>query len=525
MREELSVANLGWRALPWLAAAASGGLLAAPYLCDEAGWLGWVALIPLAVWVIPGFPDIARPAPFRLGFVGGLTFWGATLFWIRHTSALGMLALVVWLALFPAAWAWALGRFARRWSKPTGPNHLLLAALGAAAWVALEALRGRLLGGFPWNTLAVSQVKNLALIQIAAWTGASGISWLVAFFNLALGFTWRRLRAERFSMRSWRYEFSVALALVAACLMVGMRSLMEAARSPAGANRTLRLALVQPNIPQEVKFEAMSQERQKTILRRLTLAAVSVKPDAVLWPETALTDGPTYDARTRRWLMDVAREAGTPILFGAVDAESAPDDRAPRYFNAAMLVSPRGVISAPYRKLHLLPFGEYIPFERTLPFMKHLTPIPGSFYEGRDEVLFDLNGVKLGPLICFEDTVAEMSRDLVRAGAEVLVNLTNDAWFKHSPGAAMHLRNATLRAVETRRPLVRCTNSGVTAVVSPWGQEIARATPFEEGFLTVTIAVHEPITFFVRHGDLVATACALAALLGLVLTRRPPSEL
>lgn len=509
---------------PWVIAAASGGLMTAPYLRDDAGWLGWVALGPLIALIVPAAtPAESRPAPFQLGFVWGLVFWGGTLFWVGHVSALGMGALVVWLALFPAAWSWALGRFAARWPQPTGARHLALAAYGAAAWVALEAARGWLLGGFPWNTLAVSQARNLAMIQVAAWTGAPGISFVVAFFNLALWLTWRRLKAERFAMRSWRYEFSVALALVVACLMVGMRSLMNAAREGAEDGRALRLALVQPNIPQEVKFEAMREESQRAVLRRLTAAAAVVKPDAVLWPETALVSGPTYDARSRRWLMDLAREIGTPILFGAVDAEAAADGQTPRYYNAAMLLSPRGELSEAYRKLHLLPFGEYIPFEKALPFMKHLTPIPDSFAEGEKRILFDIQGITIGPLICFEDTIARLPRALVLDGAEILVNLTNDAWFKESPGAAMHLRNAVLRAAETRRALVRSTNSGLTAVVDPLGRVLARAAPFREGFLTATVVARNEVTFFVRHGDLISPVCIAVALLG--LWRRPPPQI
>lgn len=497
--------------------------MTAPYLRDDAGWLGWIALCPLIALIVPAAaPAESRPAPFQLGFVWGMVFWGGTLFWVGHVSALGMGALVVWLALFPAAWSWALGRFAARWPQPTGARHLALAACGAAAWVALEAARGWFLGGFPWNTLAVSQARNLALIQVAAWTGASGISFVVAFFNLALWLTWRRLKAERFSMRSWRYEFSVALALIVACLMIGMRVLMEAARASPRADRTLNFALVQPNIPQEVKFEAMREEHQREILLRLTSAAAALKPDAVLWPETALVSGPTYDARSRRWLMNAARATGAPILFGAVDADAASDGQTPRYYNAAMLISPRGELSEAYRKLHLLPFGEYIPFEKALPFMKHLTPIPDSFAEGEKRVLFDLQGIKIGPLICFEDTIARLPRALVLDGAEILVNLTNDAWFKESPGAAMHLRNAILRATETRRALVRGTNSGLTAVVDPLGRILARAAPFHEGFLTATVAARNEVTFFVRHGDLVSPACIAVALLGLL--RRPPAR-
>ena len=160
----------------------------------------------------------------------GLVFWVGTIFWLAHVTWIGVAALAVYLSLYPAVWAWGMARLGERWPTATGPVHLLLALAGASAWVTLEWLRGWMLGGFPWNFAAVSQYQNLALIQIAEWTGVYGVSFVLIFFNLSLWLTWRRLKIERFSTKAWRYEFSIAILLVAFCLMTGMRRLLAESR-------------------------------------------------------------------------------------------------------------------------------------------------------------------------------------------------------------------------------------------------------------------------------------------------------
>ncbi len=513
-------------------AALSGLMMHVSFARPDFAWLAWLAWIPLLSRILPTDPTGRCPAPFQFGFVAGLVFWITGIFWIHHVSDLGMVSLAVYLSLYLAAWASLLGRLLTRWPEPRGPNHLILALLGTASWVGLEWMRGWMLGGFPWNFAGVSQHQNLALIQIAEWTGVTGVSFVVVFFNLSLWLGWRRLKAENFSMKSWRYEFSVALFLVVLCLVVGMRKLLPPANPAASRPHQLVLALVQPSIPQEVKFEAMSRETQRSILRRLTLLVAATRPDLMVWPETALVDGPNYDPDSRAWLLDLAGQTRIPLLFGTLDAmsrdpgKSAGGKRRIRYFNAAMLLDSTGHFGPVYHKLHLVPFGEYIPFVRWIPWMRQLTPIPGSFTAGEKTVLFEVNGAKLGPLICFEDTLPGLSRDLVNQGADILLNLTNDAWFKDSPGAEMHARNAIFRAIETRRPLVRCTNHGLTCVIAPTGQIAVQLAPFHEGFLNASVSwdAHAPRTFYTRHGDWFPIACLLLGAAGFGATFRRVSR-
>jgi apolipoprotein N-acyltransferase len=268
--------------------------------------------------------------------------------------------------------------------------------------------------------------------------------------------------------------------------------------------------MIQPNIPQAVKYEVVSQEEQQKYLRDLTLSVGQCDTDLIIWPETALVEGPSFTPSKRVWLRDLVQRTRTPILLGTLDAtepKELPKDGSrpvPIYYNAAMLIRTDGVLSAPYRKLHLVPFGEYVPLESWCPWLRRLTPIEGSFTPGSEPVWFEVKGCRLGPLICFEDTIPSLARQLTAGGADLLVNLTNDAWFEDSPGAAMHAANATFRAIENRRPLVRCTNSGITCVIDSNGRLLADAYPaFSRGFQVSAIPIREKpsVTFYTRRGD------------------------
>ena len=523
----------------WASAIISGAGMAASMA--RPGWaiLAWAAWIPLLRQLLPVSPEESCAHPFRLGFATGLVFWLLTIHWLVHVTVIGMVAMSLYLALYMGTWAFFMTRIRARWRQPKGWIHLGVACLGASAWVGLEWMRGWMLGGFPWNFAAVSQHRNLGLIQICEWTGVYGVSFVVLFVNHAFWLTWRRLWIERFSARSWRYELSAAILLVAFCLFVGMRHLLRSHAEMAGGARRaviLKLALIQPDIPQEVKYEPLSQEEQRRRLEELTGLASALKPDWVIWPETAVVAGPTYNLDSRYWLESLVRRMGVPIFFGTVDADVANHEGTSRrsevkYFNAAVSIDEKGQLGTPYHKLHLVPFGEYVPFDRWMPWLRWLTPISTGFHTGAGPVLFDCKGVKMGPLICFEDTFPHLSGAMSKNGADVLINLTNDAWFKESMEARLHAANAVFRAIETRRPLVRCTNSGLTLVISASGEIIqplssvgvgphgVLASPlpaFCEGFAICMVKCFPdaPQTFFTRYGDWFPVGCWIIFIVG-----------
>ncbi len=508
----------------WFAAIFSGVLMALSFTPWEVAALAWVAWLPLLSQLLPIDPSKKCEQPFRLGFGTGFVFWLFAIHWLHHVSLFGMIALAAYLALYFGIWAAILVFLRRHWVDAKGWVHLLIAFFGASAWVASEWIRGWMLGGFPWNFIATTQYENLVLIQIAEWTGVYGVSFVIIFFNVSLWLTWRRLKTEHFSAKGWRYEFSTAIFLVALCIFIGMRHLLRSQNAVQENAKRLKLVLIQPNIPQEVKYEALSRDEQRKRLRELTLTSKVVNPQLVVWPETALVDGPSYDASSRYWLLQLVREINIPILFGTLDRSldsaygKGRDLQQAKYYNAVVLVRPSNAFSPPYRKLHLVPFGEYVPFENWVPWLSRWIPIPGSFDSGKEPVLFDFEGFKIGPLICFEDTFPYLARNLTRENADILINFTNDAWFKTSPAAHMHAINAVFRAIETRRPLVRCTNNGETMVIDPNGQinKQQQLEPFRDGFLTISLGFQHQTaqTFFVRYGEWFPLLCATITIAG-----------
>jgi apolipoprotein N-acyltransferase len=374
--------------------------------------------------------------------------------------------------------------------------------------VTLEWVRGTIIfGGFGWNGLGVSQHQTLPLIQLAEVTGVYGLSAVVCFVTFAIYFTVRRFFHQPMERRlSW--ELYIAVLLVCVAFAKGLKAMQR----DDGAVPGLRVALVQGNIPQQVKFNPNEKPMIMQRYRALTEKAALLKPDLVIWPETGSPGVLRYEVESYSLVSNMAAVANAPLLTGTMDVNGRD------WFNAAALMRPDGQIIGLYHKIHLVAFGEYVPLRKILPVMKWLTPIDGSFERGSTFSVMQLDGVRFGTVICFEDTLPDLYRQFVRRGVNFMVNLTNDAWFKESPAAEIHLANAVFRAVESRRPLVRCTNNGVTCVVNEFGQikSERRLPPFQEGLLVCTVPLPESkeLTFYTRHGDWFVAVCALISAVG-----------
>ena len=497
----------------------------------EQGWLCWVALMPLIAAVWFGGGGIRRAA--LLGYVMGLVFFWGVFSWLNTVSTLGWFLLAFYLALYPAAWGAFLraarcgaGDFTR-----SGAN-LRLALAGAAAWVALDWARGLGALSFGWNGLGVALHGNLAMIQITEWTGVGGLSFVVALTNLIAVLTVSRFCSEaRLRRIRAHWDFSAALALIAAVFAFGARALL----APAGESIPLRVAAVQANIPQEQKFDRASARHVQECYTRLTEIALATRPELLLWPEAA-TPGSLFESQEMfDFVSRFAQRGNTNFLLGTLDADAARHD-----YNIAALFAGRSPMPQTYRKMHLVPFGEYIPFRRSFPPFEWIIGdlVPGDFTPGTEYTVLKMEhpSLQIAALICFEDTLGELTRRFVQGGAQLLVNVTNDGWFLRSQGSEQHLANAVFRAVENRRPLVRAANTGVTAFIDPLGR-VANAfrpegTPFSAGVLADTVrvpAAAAPQTFYTRHGERFSQACAvwsLAALGGfLARQRRGPREL
>ena len=541
-------------AWPWLAAICSGFLYAACFPPFNLTWLCWIALTPLiaAIWFSGAESRHPWLRNLLLGYVTGLTFFWIVFSWLTTVTILGWFVLEFYMAIYVAIWAWFCGLVRPRpkinragsskweqmlsqartsvtpppspWTRST--NNLRLALLLAAAWTTLEWLRGWVFSGFGWNGLGVALHDNWPLIQIAELTGVAGLSFLIAFVNVIILTTAYRLVVEaRTRVMRPHFDFTFTMAAIVGVLVFGFR----ATQVPPAA-KPLRVTAVQSNVPQNQKFDPQFTRRIFDQFRRLSEIALrsNPPPELLVWPESSMPGPVLADQESYKFVMDLAADGDTDFLLGTIDEDGGD------VYNAAILLSDGGERVQMYRKVHLVPFGEFVPGRHTVPLLARIVgdQVPGDFKAGKEHTVFTLtNGdVQVAPLICFEDTIGELARQFVvptetSPGANLLVDVTNDGWFQHSAGSHQHLANAIFRCIETRRPMLRAANTGVTCFINQFGrvtQELRGeiGSTFTEGVLSGDIKVpseHE-LTFYARHGELFAKACAVITLIAIVLT-------
>lgn len=498
-------------ALPWTGAALTGLLLSAALPPLEWRDTAWIAFLPLFL-ALRRAPDKA----LKLGFTAGAVFWLVSIWWITHVSVAGWIGLSLYCALYFMPFAWLAAWWMRRMGVRAWWSNVLLMVAAAAAWVGLEYVRSVLFTGFPWVPLGVTQYRNGALIQAARWGGVYAVSALVVWVNAAIALTVLRYvnlrgRWERHPHPELMFGF---LALVLA-FTNGWNTL----RKDTVPTQELRVAVVQPNIPQEDKWTKETFGMTYQRLRTLTETALRAgDADLVIWPETAVPDY-IRDSEDSYGLVRDMATGGKPLLVGSMDISW--EDEEPLFYNSSFLFDTNAVIVRVYDKRHLVPFGEYVPLQPFVPFIQALTPIEGSFTPGRTSTVFRLESrdAAFSVLICFEDTVASLARASVRNGARLLVNQTNDAWFDPSSASRQHMIQCVFRCVENGVPAVRCANTGVSCFIDRSGRvydvlDDGEGRTRVSGCRTSALRVPEqdlPLTFYTRHGDVFAWACLFIA--------------
>jgi apolipoprotein N-acyltransferase len=524
-------AVISWLKLiwPWFAAALSGLALALCFPNWNQSWLAWVALIPLicAVWFSGRHRRRRWLYQVGLGYCAGLVFFWLTFRWLITVTGLGWFVLAFYLALYFAFWAWFVGSIACHGDVPRIPDastsswtssrrSLWISFLGASAWVAQEALRGILFTGFGWNGLGVALHDQIFLIQITSLAGVAGLSFLVAFCNMMIVITARRIVIEA-GRAKWRphYDFTLTSVILIGTFAHGVKTLQKHHDTV-----PLRVASVQANIPQHQKFDRNFEGRIFETYIRLTETAAGLNPDLLLWPEAATPLPVFLDRLNYDFVLSAASMGPYNFLLGSIDYEN--DDG----FNVAVMFTSPEAEPQIYRKMHLVPFGEYIPFRHSFPLFAWIAGnlVPGDFRAGSDFTLLEMKDpeFKVAALICFEDTLGDLTRRFVQRGADILVNVTNDGWFLRSEAAEQHLANAVFRAAENRRPLLRSANTGVTAFIDEFGNvrmslRDSNGGHFIEGVLFGELEVprNAPQTFYTRHGELFAIGCSSVTMLAM----------
>jgi apolipoprotein N-acyltransferase len=483
---------------------------------------GWIALAPLT---IAAARATSLRAAFFLGLLAGAVYFWGTLYWLIETmTTFGGLAtpvavfaaamLVGYLSLFPAAFSVIVARARHPWGT------LIIAPF---AWVATELGRQYVWDGFPWALLGYSQVTVLPIAQIASVVGVYGVSWLLAAVSAALAAVVLMQGRAR-----WVPAFAMA-AVVVAIGAWGNARLRSSTLTSAGD--PVRVAVIQGNIAQEDKWNPALRDLITDQYLAMTREALEHRgASLILWPESSTPFYFERDLIRGGEIRRLARESGATLLIGSdqvepMKATSATDQPKELYYNAAFLVKPDGQVGAVYRKMHLVPFGEYVPLKSLLFFVGPIVEAVSAFSPGRDPVLLPVGTHLVSTAICYEVIFPSLIRRFVIDGSEMLTTITNDAWYGRSSAAYQHWEQAVMRSIEQGRYLARAANTGISGFVDPYGRVLEKTDLFHSAVLVADLRFLQTRTIYGRIGDLVAWLSLAVVIFTLAGTmRRKPGR-
>jgi apolipoprotein N-acyltransferase len=510
----------------WRLVLLSAGLQIVIFPLPNLYWFSWIAVAPLIVAILRArAPETlqldgqARLLPatpwqgFVLGYVCGILWFAGTCYWIFDTmhrygglpipaAVLALILFCMYVGLYHGMFGLLLAVAAG--SKPAASGASIRRALVAAPflWVAVELARTRITA-FPWELLGYSQTGNFALTRIATLTGVYGLSFEIVLVNSVFAAAFLAAKEQRKRL------------LVAACgAVVILQTGQWLAPPPVATDHTA--LLVQPNIP--IQEGAMwTKEYFQDTLR--DLMATSLHPpgqkegrryDLIVWPESP---SPFYtnDPLFRGAVDEMARQSGSWVVAGSIGITPVMHSggQSSQIFNSAGLVSPQGEWVGRYDKVHLVPFGEYLPFPQVFAFAGGLTKEVGEFQRGASRTPLEAGSQRIGMSICYESIFPDEVRQLALRGAQVLVNISNDGWYGDSGAWKQHLQQTQMRAIENGRWLLAGTNTGMTASIDPYGRIVAATPRKVRTALAAPYALSSGTTFYTRHGDWLAYLCAI----------------
>jgi apolipoprotein N-acyltransferase len=489
--------------------------------------LGWVAITPLLIALLRARePDTlqlragikllpAKPLQgFLLGYACGILWYAGTCYWIYSvmhqyggvSMPVGIVILILF-CLYLAIYHGVFGLLVSLLAGSSRPANLRVLLLSPVLWVAVELARTHITG-FPWGLLGTTQVDNIPLARIASVTGVYGISFEIMLVNAAFA-------AADLVPREKHKRLLLAAAFPALILQAG--SLVPAPTVPADH----AAVLVQANVPILEGADWTKQYFNDTLrdLTEISLASNGTpRPDLIVWPENP---APFYssDPIFRDAVSNLARQSNAWLLVGSIGIRNASTtpNQPTEIYNSASLVSPNGDWLSRYDKIHLVPFGEYVPFKQIFSFAGGLTKEVGDFSRGTSRAPLDAGGTKLGVFICYESIFPDDIRRFANNGAQVLVNISNDGWYGDSGAYAQHLKQSRMRAMENNRWLLLDTNTGLTASIDPDGRIVASAPRKTRTALRAPYALSNATTFYTRHGDWFAYLCAIISLAALFM--------
>ncbi|WDP84077.1 MAG: apolipoprotein N-acyltransferase [Desulfobacter sp.] len=505
--------------LPYFPALVSGMLLTLAFPDHALYPVAFFALVPL--WT--SMASMGPRQAFSAGMVTGVSHFLTLIYWIvpcltrfgNLNIGLSLACLVLlslYLALYTGGFAYILNKLA--------PRPWLAPFWGGTVWVGLEFIRSHALTGFPWGVLGYTQSPNIGLVQMADLTGVLGISFVLLLSNGILAQAWlalgpqNRIKSIVQEQRgAWIFSLVLGIFLVAGAHAYGFFRLPHVQTWIKSAPHT-KISVVQGNIEQDQKWDKAFKDF--TLDRYTSLSLKACPADLIVWPETALPfyygRDPVYSSRVDQLI----RQTRTHFLLGSPAVDSQKESIS--YYNRAYMLNPLSMVTGTYDKTHLVPFGEYVPFQNLFWFVKKLTQAAGNFSQGRTgAVPLNFKPHKTGVLICFEILFPDISRAFVQNGADILTTITNDAWFGQTSAPAQHFSFGVLRAVENRRSLVRAANTGISGFIDPSGKILLATQLFVPAAATQDLPALSNITFYTRHGDLIGIFALVAMAMGFMI--------
>jgi len=512
MKDLLIKYRSGWLDLKLLPAALSGLLLAAAFPPIGQGWIGFVALVPLIL--------TAERRPFASGFICGLFFFAPLLYWLN-------IVMTNYGGLAPffsvVAWMFLCAYLALFFAATLGLTFWLKRQLGVLPiislpfiWVAFEYLRGTLLTGFPWGLYGYAAIDMTLLRQVADLCGVYGLSWLFVLCNSALALIYQK-RLQSVAI----FGLLTSSLLLAGAFYYGQHSLRQGTK----VLPQLKVGLIQGNIQQQHKWDRNFRQQTLDRYRSLSQSAAAEGAALLIWPEAATPFYMQDDTIDSRQVLQVPLETNRALLFGGPSYQANPD-QSYAYHNSAFLLGSDGQLLGRSDKIHLVPFGEYVPLGKLLFFVNKLVTGVGDFTPGTVNPLA-MNGHDIGVLICYEAIFPELAREYVRNGSDLLVNLTNDAWFGRSSAPRQLLDMTRMRAIENRIWVARAANTGISAIISPDGQTYSETSLFEAASVVGSVGLGSRYSLYRQTGDILPLICLFLTaicLLFLFSRRRKPSD-
>ncbi len=482
----------------------------------DLSFLAWIALSPLLALLY----GKDKKTAFKIGVAFGFVYFFGTTYWIYHSinmygsiplvpSLLIVALLSLYLSLYPAFFSVFYAVVLRKTRFPA----LFLAPV---LWTSLEFVRSYMLTGFPWSSLGYSQYRFLTAIQVADITGIYGISFLIVSVNGAL--------ADLFLLKRRTRERPLHPLLPTACAFIGLFIVLVATFAY-GSYRlhqqrngsSIRLAVVQGNIEQAHKWDPAYQQSVIKVYEKLSSSSLAEKPDMIIWPESAV---PFVFGKTRELTDDVVafqRSMNSYLLFGSVLFKNGSSNA---YSNSALLLDRDGKVSYIYDKIHLVPFGEYVPLRSVLFFVNKLAVGVGDYVPGDSYIKAVTPFGSFGTLICYEIIFPGLVRKFYVKGGDFIVTITNDAWFGKTSGPYQHFTMAVFRAVENRKPVIRAANTGISGFIDSNGEIIRTTKLFERTELMGDIRTDKTLTFYTKYGDIFSYLCIVCSLLLLLKKQR-----